>query len=228
MIWVNAGECGTFPVSATLIRYVRSSTVGDPGDAVGGEFPFPQRPQDVGERGLGGGDHPDGAGRGVARRGRRRCRTRTGRRPPRSARPGCRRRRRRPRSRPTRRGCSARRPPRITAVGVFPDPPFGLVTAIRTDRGQVACRMARTLCRCASSSFPGFGVARPRLSTLSTVRRRPHSAGGSGGAGGTHPPSASTSVDPARFLREPVPRHHPGSGSGSGGSGSARTSGSSS
>ena len=26
MVWVNAGECGTFPVSATLIRYVRSST----------------------------------------------------------------------------------------------------------------------------------------------------------------------------------------------------------
>ena len=97
----------------------------------------------------------------------------------------------------------------MTAVGVFPDPPLGLVTAIRTDRGQVACRMDRTLCRCASSSFPGFGVARPRLSTLSTVRRRPHSAGGSGGAGGTHPPSVSTSVDPARFLREPVPRHHP-------------------
>ena len=111
----------------------------------------------------------------------------------------------------------ASRPPRITAVGVFPDPPFGLVTAIRTDRGQVACRMDRTLCRCASSSFPGFGVARPRLSTLSTVRRRPHSAGGSGGAGGTHPPSASTSVDPDGFLREPVPRHHRRSGSGSGG-----------
>ena len=79
-------------------------------------------------------------------------------------------------------------------------------TRRRPDRGQVACRIARTLCRCASSSFPGFGVARPRLSTFSTVRRRPHSAGGSGGAGGTHPPSVSTSVDP-RFLREPVPRH---------------------
>ena len=35
-----------------------------------GEFPFPQRPQHVGERGLGGGDHPD--------RGRRRVGVRVG------------------------------------------------------------------------------------------------------------------------------------------------------
>ena len=83
----------------------------------------------------------------------------------------------------------------MTAVGVFPDPPLGLVTAIRTARGQVACRIVRTSCRCASSSRPGFGLARPRLSTLSTVRCRPHSAGGSGGAGGTQPPSANASVD---------------------------------
>ena len=38
---------------------------GDPVDAVRGEFPFPQRPEDVGERGLGGGDHADRAGRRV-------------------------------------------------------------------------------------------------------------------------------------------------------------------
>ena len=186
-------------------------------------------PEDVGERGLGGGDHPDGAGRGVGVGVGVDVGRRSGRRPLRSARRGCRRRRRRPRSRPTRRGCWRAGRRGSTAVGVFPDPPFGLVTAIRTDRGQVACRMARTLCRCASSSCPGFGVARPRLSTLSTVRRRPHSAGGSGGAGGTHPPSASTSVDPGRFLREPVPRHHrPVPVPASAGSGSARTSGSSS
>jgi hypothetical protein len=42
-----------------------------------------------------------------------------------------------PRTRP-------RTPPRINDVGVFPTPPFGLATAIRTDRGQVADRINRS------------------------------------------------------------------------------------
>src|SRR5664279_3514590 len=66
-------------------------------------------------------------------------------------------------------------PPSRTAVGVFPEPPLGFATATRTDRGQVACRMVRTSRRYASSSRPGRGLARPKLSTRSTAARFPHS-----------------------------------------------------
>src|SRR5664279_5313290 len=63
-----------------------------------------------------------------------------------------------------------RMPARISAVGVFPEPPLGLVTTMLTARGQVARRIVSIAARCASSAGSGVTFSRPPVARASRPR----------------------------------------------------------